>query len=59
VLRAKVWVDAKDSLIRQFESTDASGISRKVRLTSLSVNAQVDSAAFRFQVPKGVRVVAP
>lgn len=58
-IRAKVWVDAKDSLIRQFESTDRSGVSRKVRLLTLSSNAAVDSAAFRFSVPKGVRVVTP
>lgn len=58
-IRAKVWVDAKDSLIRQFESTDRSGVSRKVRLLTLSPNAAVDAAAFRFSVPKGVRVVSP
>ena len=58
-IRAKVWVDAKDSLIRQFESTDRNGISRKVRLLSLTPNATVDSAAFRFTVPSGVRVVSP
>ena len=58
-IRAKVWVDAKDSLIRQFESTDRNGVSRKVRLLTLSPNAAVDAAAFRFSVPKGVRVVSP
>ena len=58
-IRAKVWVDDKDSLIRQFESTDRNGISRKVRLLSLTPNATVDSAAFRFTVPRGVRVVSP
>lgn len=59
VLRAKVWVDDRDSLIRQFESTDASGISRKVRLTTLAVNATVDTSAFSFSVPAGVRVISP
>lgn len=59
VLRAKVWVDAKDSLIRQFESTDAAGISRKVRLTTLAVNGKVNSSAFTYSVPSGVRVVTP
>lgn len=58
-IRAKVWVDAKDSLIRQFESTDRNGVSRKVRLLTLSPNAAVDAAAFRFSVPKGVRVITP
>lgn len=58
-VRAKVWVDAKDSLIRQFESTDANGISRKVRLVTLQLNARIDTSAFTFRVPGGVRVVQP
>lgn len=58
-LRAKVWVDAKDSLIRQFESTDANGITRHVRLLTLTPNAAVRSSAFTFSVPEGVRVVEP
>lgn len=58
-IRAKVWVDARDSLIRQFESTDRSGVARKVRLLTLAPNAAVDASAFRFSVPKGVRVVSP
>lgn len=58
-LRAKVWIDSKDALIRQFESTDANGISRKVRLLTLSPNAKVAHSAFEFTPPKGVRVVTP
>lgn len=58
-LRAKVWIDNKDSFIRQFESTDANGITRRVRLLRLRPNAAVDPAAFRFSVPAGVRVVQP
>lgn len=58
-IRAKVWVDAKDSFIRQFESTDANGVSRRVRLLTLRPNARVQSAAFTFSVPQGVRVVQP
>jgi outer membrane lipoprotein carrier protein len=56
-IRAKVWVDTADALIRQFESTDANGVSRRVRLLTLSPNAAVKSAAFTFKVPEGVRVV--
>ncbi len=58
-IRAKVWIDSSEALIRQFESTDASGITRKVRLLTLTPNAAVDSAAFVFRVPAGVRVVEP
>lgn len=56
-VRAKVWVDSTDSLIRQFESTDGNGITRRVRLLTLSPNASVDNKVFTFQVPKNVRVV--
>ena len=56
-LRAKVWVDSADALIRQFESTDANGITRRVRLLTLRPNAAVDAKTFAFKVPKGVRVL--
>ena len=56
-VRAKVWVDSTDALIRQFESTDANGVTRRVRLLTLSPNATVTSAAFAFKVPAGVRIV--
>ena len=58
-IRAKVWVDAADDLIRQFEATDANGITRKVRLLTVRPNAMVDDAVFTFKVPSGVRVVQP
>lgn len=56
-VRAKVWVDTRDGLIRQFESTDANGVSRRVQLLTLSPNATVDDSAFTFRVPKDVRIV--
>ena len=58
-IRAKVWIDSRDFLIRQFESTDRNGVSRKVRLVTLAPNAKVDTIAFRFNTPSGVRVVTP
>jgi outer membrane lipoprotein carrier protein len=56
-IRAKVWVDTGDNLIRQFESVDPNGVSRRVRLVSFSPNAAVDDKAFAFRVPQNVRVV--
>jgi outer membrane lipoprotein-sorting protein len=44
-------------MIRQFESTDVNGVTRRVRLLTLSPNALVDNSAFTFKTPKGVRVV--
>ena len=58
-VRAKVWVDKADGLIRQFEATDANGITRKVRLLTVRPNAAVDDSVFAFRVPDGVRVVEP
>jgi outer membrane lipoprotein carrier protein len=55
--RATVWVDDRDGLVRQFEVTDANGVTRRIRLTSIRVNVPVDAAAFRFTAPPGVRVV--
>lgn len=55
--RATVWVDNDDSLIREFEETEPSGVTRHVRLTSVQTNVPVDRGAFTFKIPKGVKVV--
>jgi outer membrane lipoprotein carrier protein len=56
-IRAKVWIDSADALIRQFESTDENGITRRVRLLTLKPNAVVRDKAFTFRVPQNVRVI--
>lgn len=56
-VRGQVWVDDDDGLIRQFEVTESNGITRRVHLTDLTVNGRVDAGAFRFKVPKGVKIV--
>jgi outer membrane lipoprotein carrier protein len=58
-VRAKVWIDGGDGLIRQFEATDANGITRKVRLLTVRPNAAVSESVFTFSAPDGVRVVEP
>ncbi|MBA3890251.1 MAG: outer membrane lipoprotein chaperone LolA [Gemmatimonadaceae bacterium] len=55
--RAKVWIDDRDGLIRQFEVVERSGVTRMVRLVGMRINVPVDDAAFKFVAPKGVRVV--
>ncbi len=55
--RAVVWVDAKSAYVRQFETTDASGVMRTVKVTKFGANASVKDTEFRFTVPTGVRVV--
>ncbi len=58
-IRSKVWIDTADAMIRQFESTEATGLTRKVRLLTLTPNAPVDTGAFEFKTPAGVRIVEP
>jgi outer membrane lipoprotein carrier protein len=55
--RAKVWVDAANSLIRQFEIVDMNGLTRVVTITSIQPNATVASSAFKFVAPKNARVL--
>lgn len=56
-VKARIWIDLADGLLRQFEAQEASGITRRVRITSFVPNAEVTKAAFAFKPPRGVRVV--
>lgn len=55
--RAKVWIDAADGTLRQFEAEEQSGIVRLVKITAFTANAAVGENAFRFKPPRGVRIV--
>jgi outer membrane lipoprotein carrier protein len=55
--KATIWVDDDDGLIRQFEVVEPSGVTRRVRITSLDLNVPVDKGTFSFTPPPGVRVV--
>jgi Outer membrane lipoprotein-sorting protein len=55
--RAKVWIDAQDNSIRQFEVVDANGLTRVVTITKLQANVDIPASAFRFMPPKNVRVL--
>lgn len=55
--RARVWVDVGDYSIRQFEVTEASGLTRLITITSLQPNAKISQSAFSFTPPKGARVL--
>ncbi|HKW49854.1 MAG TPA: outer membrane lipoprotein chaperone LolA [Gemmatimonadaceae bacterium] len=55
--RATIWVDDDDGLIRQFETIEQSGVTRRVRITSLELNVPVERSAFTFTAPPGVRVL--
>ena len=55
--QATVWVDDDDALIREFEVSEPSGVTRHVRLTAIEMNPTVDRSAFVFKVPAGVKIV--
>ncbi len=55
--KATVWVDDDDSLIREFEVTEVSGVTRHVHLTTVEPNAQVSKSLFAFSIPAGVKIV--
>jgi len=56
-VKATVWVDDDDALIREFEVAESTGVTRHVRLTSVEPNAAVTTSMFTFVLPKGVKVV--
>ena len=55
--KATVWVDDDDALIREFDLTEVSGISRHVHLTTVEPNAQVSKSLFAFSMPAGAKIV--
>jgi outer membrane lipoprotein carrier protein len=55
--KVTVWVDDEDGYVRQFETTDQSGLTRRVTITKLTINPQLDRSAFIFSPPKGVKVM--
>jgi len=55
--RAKVWVDAATGATKQFEVTDANGLTRVVVITKVSANAPIARSAFSFTPPRNTRVL--
>ena len=55
--RAKVWVDAADYTIRQFELVDANGLTRVVTMSNVRPNVTIGAGEFRFTPPKNARVI--
>lgn len=54
---ATLWIDDADGLVRQIESTEPSGLVRKVTITRFRINTTIPKSAFRFTPPANVRVV--
>ncbi len=57
-LRARIWVDVDEALIRKIEITETEGFVRTLELSSMQLNPSLPDARFHFDVPPGVRVVS-
>ena len=55
--RAKVWVDASDNSVRQFEITDLNGLTRLVTINKIQPNATIQASEFKFTPPKNARIL--
>ncbi len=55
--KVRLWVDDSDNSVRQFEITDANGLTRLIQITRLAINPVLPRSAFSFTPPKGARVV--
>ena len=56
---AKLWIGDADGIVRQFETVDANGSVRRVRVDAIEMNVPVNASAFTFTVPAGVKVYEP
>jgi outer membrane lipoprotein carrier protein len=54
---AKVWIDDRDSSIRQFDLESANGLKRHVVITSFTPNPTLSRSSFRFTPPKDAKIV--
>lgn len=53
----KVWIDAADYLVRQFEVTEENGIVRHFELSNVKLNQKLADDLFHFTIPEGAHVV--
>lgn len=56
-LRATIWLDAANALVRRAAFTEASGLVRTVTFTAIRTGTTLPRDVFRFTPPEGVRVI--
>ncbi len=54
---AVVWIDLETELIINLEVLDSNESIRKIRLTDISLNMELEDEEFRFVPPEGTRVI--
>jgi outer membrane lipoprotein-sorting protein len=55
--RATLWIGKSDALVWQLETTEDTGMLRRVRFTSVQTDVELPANAFVFNVPQGVRII--
>jgi outer membrane lipoprotein carrier protein len=55
--KATIWLDDATGYLRQFETTDANGVVRRVRIVKFAPNGRIDDGVFRFVPPKGAKII--
>jgi outer membrane lipoprotein-sorting protein len=58
-LRARIWVDAEDHLIRRAEIVEDEGFTRTLELSAIRLNPEIPAERFEFELPPGVHVIRP
>lgn len=56
-LRARVWVDVSNHMLRKLQITEDEGFVRTVELSALEVNPTIPPERFQFEPPSGVQVI--
>lgn len=54
--KARLWIDDANGIVRQLELTENSGVVRTITFDTVQLNPTVPASAFKFEVPKGVKV---
>lgn len=55
--KATLWIDDSDGLVRQLESTEPSGLIRKITVTRFRTNVAIPRSTFEFIPPRNTRVI--
>jgi len=55
--KATLWIDDSDGLVRQLESTEPSGLVRKITVTRFRTNVAIPRSAFQFTPPARARII--
>ncbi|TVP72307.1 MAG: outer membrane lipoprotein carrier protein LolA [Gemmatimonadales bacterium] len=56
-VRARIWVDEEDALVRRIEITEDEGFTRVLDLRDLELNPGVSPERFVFEPPRGVQII--